>query len=244
MRRLAAALAAAASVLLAPGARAQADSLPSAESVLEAYHRAAGGEARLAGIRDATYEWTVTAGERAVGEARSLRKRPGQLREEFANGLANVSSPRAVWSRGPGGAIRLAEGERAAGSRLQAALESSFLTGLAEQGITARVVGRDTADGEPAWRVEFSRPDGARRVYVFGARSGLPLRIDVDAARGIAVRYRDWRAVEGVMEPHRVEIGTASQGIVFTLKSARFDTGVADTEFDPPAAPPTAAPSP
>lgn len=228
--------------LAPPAARAQ-EALPSADSVLAAFHRAAGGEARLAAIRDATYEWTVSSGGRVTGEARSLRKRPGSLREEFANGMANVSSPRAVWSRGPGGAVRVASGAGVPGSRLQAALEASFLTRLAEQGIEARVLGRDTADGGEVWRVEFSRSDGGRRTYLFGAESGLVRRIEISRERGVFVRYADWRGVDGVLEPHRVEIVSPGGAITFALKSARYDTGVEDAAFDPPP-PPASAPAP
>ena len=217
-------------------ARAQAPGapLPTAERVLGAYHAAAGGAKRPAAIRDATYEWRLESGGRRVGTAVSRRMAPGALYEEIVGRGANVSNPAGSWRRRADGTVVVDTSAASAPNRLQAALEASYLVGLDRQGVATRVVGPDSADGERAWRVEFSR-GGARRTYLLGARTGLPLRILLDEARGTYVRYADWRAVKGVLEPHRVEIGAKTgTPLVFALTGVRYNTGLTAATFAPP----------
>ncbi len=217
--------------------------LPSAEQVLAEYYQAAGGRERLAAIRDVTVEWRTEAGSRA-GSAVSRRMAPGSLHEALGNGAANVSTPALVWRRRPDGSVSVDSSARVAQSRLQASLEASHLVGLAEQGIAARVVGADSVDGERVYRVEFSR-DGASRVWLFGARSRLPLRIELPG--GMFIRYSDFRPVDGVLEAHRVEItnGQPGAGILFVLQSIRHNTGLTDADFLPaPASSPSTSRQP
>ena len=209
--------------------------VPPAERVLAAYHAAAGGAARLAAIRDATYEWRLESGGRPVGSAVSRRMAPGALYEEIVGRGANVSNGAGSWRRRADGSVVVDTSAASASGRLQATLEASYLVGLDRQGVATRVLGADSADGERAWRVEFSR-GGARRTYLLGARTGLPRRILLDEARGTYVRYAEWRLVDGVLEPHRVEIGARSgTPLVFALTGVRYNTGLTAAAFEPPA---------
>jgi hypothetical protein len=56
-----------------------------------------------------------------------------------------------------------------------------------------------------------------------------------DEAHGTVVNYNDYRAEQGVLEPHRVEIvAHDAPPLVFILQSVRYNTGVADALFEPP----------
>lgn len=231
-----------AAAVAAPSACAQdaagssAAALPAAEQVLADYYRAAGGGERLAAMRDVTVEWHVEVAGQPRRTAVSRRMAPGSLHEALWNGAANVFTPEQVWRRRPDGSVSVDTGPGAPGAQLQAALEASRLVGLAEQGIEARVAGTDSVDGEPAYRVEFSR-GGAQRVWLFGARSHLPLRVVLPGG-AVFIRYGDYRPVDGVMEAHRVEItnGQPGNGIVFLLDRVRHNTGLTEADFLPPPA--------
>lgn len=233
----------------APSVRAQdaaasfVAALPTAEQVLADYYRAAGGLERLSAIRDVTVEWNVEVQGQPRRTAISRRMAPGSLHESLWNGAANVFTPDRVWRRRPDGSVMVDTGPGAPGAQLQAALEASRLAGLADQGIAARVTGADSADGEPAYRVEFSR-GGATRVWLFGARSHLPVRVLLPAGN-VFIRYGDYRRVDGVMEAHRVEItnGQPGNGIVFLLYRIRHDTGLTDADFQPPPGAPAPRPA-
>lgn len=223
-------------------AGSSAASLPAAEQVLADYHRAAGGRDRLAAIRDVRVTWRVEIAGQPPRSAVSLRMAPGSLREEMWNGATNTFTPGTAWRRRRDGTVAQDTSAGVAASRLQAALEASHLVGLAEQGITARVVGADSVDGEPAYRVEFAR-DGTTRVWLFGARSHLPLRVALPGP--VFIRYGDYRPVDGVLEAHRVEItsGEPGNGIAFVLDRIRKNTGATDADFQPSAPPLASTPA-
>lgn len=208
--------------------------LPSAEQVLANYYRAAGGREQLAAIRDVTVEWQVEVQGQPRRTAMSMRMAPGSLREMW-NGATNVFTPAGVWRQRPDGTVSVDSSAGAVGARLQAALEASHLVGLEEQGIAARVAGTDSVDGEPVYRVEFSR-DGASRVWLFGQRTHLPLRIELGGP--VFIRYGDYRPVDGVLEPHRVQItnGQPGSGITFILDRIRHNTGLTGADFQLPVA--------
>ncbi len=210
--------------------------LPTAEQVLADYHRAAGGRERMAAIRDVTVHWHVEIAGQPRRAAVSMRMAPGSLREEMWSGAANTFTPGTAWRRRRDGTVAEDTSAGVAASRLQASLEASHLVGLAEQGITAGVVGADSVDGERAYRVEFAR-DGATRVWLFGARSHLPLRVALPGP--VFIRYSDYRPVDGVLEAHRVEItnGEPGNGLVFVLDRIRKNTGLTDADFQSSAPP-------
>ena len=58
----------------------------------------------------------------------------------------------------------------------------------------------------------------------------------VDGVRGTTTHFSDYRAENGVLEPHRVEIKSDGKDVVtFVLKSVRYNAGLSDALFDPPA---------
>jgi hypothetical protein len=60
-----------------------------------------------------------------------------------------------------------------------------------------------------------------------------------DEARGLRVRFMDWRARSGSplqLEPHRLEIERKGEPtLVLTLSSASYNSGLAESLFEPPA---------
>lgn len=123
-------------------------------------------------------------------------------------------------------------GGECVGSQLQAALEASYPVNLDRQGITARAAGVERVDGRLMHRVTFTKGK-ASRVYLFDAESSLPARVLVDEARGIVVRYSDYRKVDGVVEPHRVEISSPGGAIAFVLLSVQYNKGLDSRRFNP-----------
>lgn len=97
--------------------------------------------------------------------------------------------------------------------------------------------------GQPVRRRGWGGWGAARSVYLFGARTHLPLRIVVNEAAGVFIRYTNYRPVDGILEPHRVEItnGRPGHSVAFTLATLRHNTGGTERDFAPPAQPPAGA---
>lgn len=211
--------------------------LPSPERIVGDYLKAIGGKKRLSAIRDATYSWSVRLKEQDLGEARTQVKAPNSVRRDmiFGNGEINTAAnASSAWERGLDGRLRTLVGTEASTARLRAMLDASRLVDYKKLNVLARTVALDETTGEAAYVVEFSMRTGARLRYWFSAASKLLLKIS-DEALKTSVSLRDYRAEGGLLEPHRMEMDVSGSGaLTFTLKSARYNTGISETVFDPP----------
>jgi hypothetical protein len=222
-------------------ARAQSSKLPSPERVVNDYVKALGGRQRLASLRDATYEWSVVRAGADAGTARTRLKTTGALRSDLLlndGETDSAANARTAWARTPDGRLRTLTDSEAFSARLRATLEGAWFVDYKKQKVLARAVAREEAGGETAYLLEFSTRAGARLRYWFGAKSKLLLRMS-DEARRTRVRFADWRARQGsplLTEPHRVEVEQEGEpALTLTLIAASYNTGLADSLFDPPA---------
>lgn len=219
-------------------ATAHPQKLPSADKIIGGYLKAVGGKKRLAGLKDATYEWQIRLKDQLMGSAETKLRAPSSTRMKmtFGNGdIDSAASARSAWARGLDQRLRTLTDSEAGSAKLQAALNASRLVDYKKLNVLARTVGFDSTTGEPAYVVEFSTRAGARLRYWFGANSRLLLKT-VDEARGTTTTFTEYRAENGVLEPHGMEIATGDRGaLTFDLQFARYNTGLSESLFDPPA---------
>ena len=222
-------------------ARAQSAKLPAPDKIVGEYLKAVGGKRSVAAMRDVTYDWVVLREGKEAGTARTHLKTTGALRTDFllADGEWDAAAnPRTAWLRGRDGRLSTLTDREAFAARLQAMLEAGHFADYKKQKVLARTVGREEVAGGLAYTVEFATRAGARLRYWFDAQSRLLVQSS-DEVRRTRVRYSDWRARAGSplkVEPHRVEIERAGEpALTLTLKSASYDTGLAESFFEPPA---------
>lgn len=222
-------------------ARAQSAKLPAPDKIVGEYLKAVGGKRSVASMRDATYEWAVLREGMEAGTARTRLKATGALRTDFllSDGeWDSAANPRTAWLRARDGRLSTLTDREAFAARLQALLESAHFADYKKQKVLARTAGREEVAGASAYVVEFTTRTGARLRYWFDAQSRLLLQSS-DEARRTRVRYADWRARAGSplkLEPHRVEIERAGEPtLTLTLVSASYNTGLAESLFEPPA---------
>lgn len=228
-------------VCAASPARAQTQKLPSPDKLVGEYVKAVGGKKRLAALRDATYEWAARRGASEAGTARTRLKTTGALRTDLlleGGERDEAANARAAWMRTHEGHLRTLTDREALAARLQAQLEAAWFADYKKQKVLARTVAREEVGGEPAYVVEFATRAGARLRYWFGERSKVLLQSE-DEARGLRVRFSDWRARAGsplLLEPHRLEFERAGEEtLALTLNSASYNSGLAESLFEPPA---------
>ena len=222
-------------------ASAQSVKLPAPDKIVGEYLKAVGGKRSVASLRDATYEWAVLREGREAGTARTRLKTTGALRTDFL--LSNdewdaAANPRTAWLRARDGRLSTLTDREAFAARLQALLESGHFVDYKKQKVLARTVGREEVSGATSYAVEFTTRTGARLRYWFDAQSKLLLQSS-DEARKTRVRYADWRPRSGSplkAEPHRMEIEREGEPtLTLTLTSASYNTGLAESLFEPPA---------
>lgn len=232
--------------------------LPSAEKVVADYLKAIGGKKRVAAIRDATYEWSMQQqllGFDLAGKATTTIKAPDSTRtdityaegsyvldgtsqdgpRQFAMGqIAIGANARSAWKVGNDGRSQTLTDVAAQTAKLQALLDASRLVELKKRNIMARTVELGSGPEGPAWVVEFSLRNGARLRYSFSVATRLLISI-TDETQKSKRNFSDYRAEQGVLEPHNVELITVDQGLMtFNLKSVTYNSGLADALFDPP----------
>jgi hypothetical protein len=221
-------------------ARAQASKLPTPDRVVGEYVKAVGGKKRLAALRDATYEWAVQQNGADAGTARTQLKSPNSLRTDFllSEGETDIAAnARTAWTRTRDGHLRTLTDSESFAARLQALLEAGWFVDYKKQKVLARTVALEEVGGEPAYLVEFTTRAGAHLRYWFGSKSKVPLGM-WDESRRLRVSFADWRAQSGSplqLEPHRLKVEREdADAVTLTLQEARYNTGLADTLFEPP----------
>src|SRR5215213_4289708 len=232
------------SVSAAPATRAQTSAalpkkLPAAEKIVDNYLKATGGKKSVAAIKDATYEWIIQFNEQPFGTARLQRRAPAAERWEltFGNGqIVSATNTRSAWELGLDRHLRTLTGPESAAAKLRALLDSSRLVNFKKFNVLARVVSLGDLGSEPAYIVEFSTRSGARFQYYFNVKTSLLMKITGDV-RKTRVVFGDYRPERGILEPHRVRMNLEGPGeLTLLLQSVKYDTGINDGIFDPPAA--------
>ncbi len=213
--------------------------LPAPDKIVSDYLKAIGGKKRVAAVRDATYEWTVRQGDspaEQAGRAVLQLKAPSSTRFELSIEPATKAgaNARSAWLLEAAGGLRTLTDAQAHTAKLQAALDASHLVDYKKLNVLARTAAVEEKNGEPAYLVEFSQRNGARLRYWFSTSSKL-LIANSDETQQVSRSFKDYRDENGVLEPHRIEWRTGATSLL-TLELARvsYNTGLADSLFDPP----------
>jgi len=213
--------------------------LPSAAKIVDNYLKASGGKKAVGALRDATYEWTIELNNQPIGTARTQRKTPASERSEltFGNGqIISATNARSAWEIGLDNRLRTLVGLESAAAKLRASLDASRLINFKKANVLARVISPGDLANEPAYIVEFSTRSGARFQYYFSVKTGLITKITGDVKK-TRVLFEDYRAEQGILEPHRVRMNVDGSGeLTLVLQSVKYNSGIDDKIFDPPAA--------
>ena len=213
--------------------------LPSAEKIVENYLKALGGKKSVGALKDTTYNWIVQLNNQPIGTARTQRKPPSSERWEltFGNGqIISATNSRSAWELGLDNHLRTLTGPESAAAKLRATLDASRLINFKKLNVLARIVSLGDLNSEPAYIVEFSTRSGARFQYYFSVKTGLITKITGDV-KNTKVTFDQYRAVEGIQEPHRIHMNVEGSGeLILLLQNVTFNTGIDDSVFDPPAA--------
>ena len=216
---------------------AQSGKLPAPDKVIDAYWKALGGKKKVAALRDATYEWQMWREGQAAGTAQSSLKAPSSARWSLKTDAGEVTAAAtgtSAWARRADGTLRTLTTQEGGPARLWAVLDASRLVDIKKQNVLARTVMLDASAGEPSYVVEFTVKTGAKLRYWFGRDTKL-LRQITDSEGKLMARMSDYRAENGVQEPHTLERDIARMGLVtFKLQRANYNQNLADTSFDPP----------
>lgn len=213
--------------------------LPSPDKIIDGYWKALGGKKKVAALRDATYQWQVVREGQNVGTADSALKAPSSVRWSLRqNGSELVAGATATsaWARRADGTLRTLTTQEGGPARLWATLDASRLVDLKKNNVLARTVELNSTGREPSYIVEFTVKTGAKLRYWFGRDSKLLNQITT-ADNTLLAHLSEYRAQNGVMEPHKLERAIAPLGLVtFRLEKVSYNNNLATNYFDAPKA--------
>jgi hypothetical protein len=186
------------------------------DDVVRRYVEARGGAAKLRAVESLRFTGTMELPEVSAPFVLEL-KRPNRMRTEFlVQGQTGVRAfdGQNAWERLPlpGEPPRPMGPEEAAEARAQADVDLSPLVDSAAKGFTVELVGRDRLPGGETWKLIVRGREGPARTLHLDARTHLTVQtIDARSIEGkpveMVTEISDYRALGGLVFPHRIETG-------------------------------------
>ncbi|HKK78852.1 MAG TPA: hypothetical protein VJ933_04455, partial [Phaeodactylibacter sp.] len=127
------------------------------------------------------------------------------------------------------------EGEQAEDTKEQAMLfpEMSY----EERGYTAEIVGVEKVNGEDAYKVIMTDPDGNKTTEYYGTESGLKLK-EVTVQKGpqgeitVTNELSDYEEVDGIWIPRTMKtVGAMPAPMTMKVEDVKINEGLSDEEF-------------
>ena len=203
-----------------------------ASKIIDRYKKASGWKA-AARLRSTLLTGSVKTADGSSGRFNYQISAPNNLRIDIEAGGSKISecyNGKSAWrldSRG----LRTLLGEEAKRLRLEALLANTHLTDLQRNRIVPQISGKTVIDGKQAAGIEFTK-DAARVKLFFDASTNLVIKRERETSEGVEETfYGDYRAVDGVMEPHSLRIKKANDELVVSIDHVEHNKNVELTAF-------------
>jgi outer membrane lipoprotein-sorting protein len=190
------------------------------EDVVARYLKARGGLERLHAVQSVRATGRLTLGDVTAPFVLEL-KRPAKMRTEFTvEGHTGVRAfdGKTAWAilPLPGESAHPMRPDEADEARAQADVDLSPLVDSERKGYTVSLAGREELTAGEAWKVLVRDRDGRSRTLFLDARTYLVVRAEeTRPLEGKDVLFvseiGDYRAVDGLVFPHRIVTGPKGQ---------------------------------
>jgi hypothetical protein len=210
-----------------------------AGSILNQYVKAEGGSRTLAKVQTIALEGAVEAknGEKASAYTFDV-KLPNRYYSEMVAGdksWIEAFNGKSAWHQNAGGEIGTLVGPE--GLQLEAAARyyNSRLLNPKKSKLQITLVGTAQVRGKDASQLEVTMPTGVKWQVFFDARSHLIVKesANVDGVKQ-EILYDDYRAVDGVQLPHKIELHRGGDIYSIDVTRAAVNETIGERIFDFP----------
>jgi FtsP/CotA-like multicopper oxidase with cupredoxin domain len=205
--------------------------------VIENYIEALGGREKLESVKD----MSMTMGATIQGMALTMKlkqKATGKMAMTVEMNGSVVNETRYDGEKAMVSAMgqkQVLEGEDADAFKSQAMIHPELAYGKKDYEL--KLTGAEKVDGEPAYKIEITSPDGSKSTEYFAIESGLKLKAVTvqDGPQGsvtVTNRFSDYQEVEGMMVPFQTEAeGMAPVPLTMKVQEVQINTGLEDEVF-------------
>lgn len=200
-----------------------------ADMVIEDYIRAIGGREKLAAVNDLTMEMSLSVmGQQAT--VKTYQKKPGLLLSETIMGGMTLSKQifdgEKIVVTSPMGKQEFTEGPMLKQAQMQAIAFPEL--NYEQLGMEFNLLGAETLDGRQVYRIEYANPAGDKNYDYYCMETGLKLQT---RSEQVTVIYDDYREVDGILFPFRMEQQAGPQRVEMKLVEVKINSGLSDDLF-------------
>jgi hypothetical protein len=216
------------------GAREQ-----SASQVIERYLDAIGGKKAVEKITSTELSGSVTStdGRSGTFTQRTLRPQFFNLSLSWGDSRQTTGfNGRSAWQDDARDGLRTLYGPAASRVRAEASFANTHFL-ASEQLSQILVIGQDQVRGHAVIAVVAFNPEAMKRTLFFDAGSYLLVKDEQQTEAGLEERFfDDYRAVDRVMEPHRIEWQRNGETFRFTVERVTHNAPLDAKSLDAPVA--------
>src|SRR6266446_1102938 len=207
-----------------------------AGKIVEQYVKAAGGGKALSRIQTLTLEGTSTSDDGKSGTYTLDTKLPNRYYSELLvgeNNLIEAYNGKSAWHQNAAGELGTLAGPE--GMQLEAAAQyyNSRLVNPKKSKIALAFVGHAQVRGKNALQLEVTTATGVKRQVVFDPQTHLIVK-EAATVGGVEeeISYDDYRTIDGVNLPHKIELHRGSDKYDITVTRAVINGTVGERVFD------------
>jgi hypothetical protein len=205
--------------------------------IVEQYVKAAGGKA-LSRIQTLSIEGTFTSDDGKAGTYTLDTKLPNRYYSELLVGdknLIEAYNGKSAWHQNAAGELATLVGPE--GMQLEAAAQvyNSRLLNLKKSKIALALVGHGQVGGRDTLQLEVTTATGVKRQVFFDQQTHLIAK-EAATVGGIVeeILYDDYRAVDGVKLPHKIELHRGNDKYDISVIRAVINGTLGERVFDFP----------
>src|SRR5467141_2767379 len=209
-----------------------------ARKVVDQYVKAAGGAKALSRIQTLTLEGTFTSEDGKTGTYTLDTKLPNRYYSELLAGEKNLIEAyngKSAWHRNAAGELGTLVGPE--GMQLEAAAQyyNSRLLNLKKNKITLTFAGHAQVRGRDSLQLEVATATRVKRQVFFDPATHLIVK-EAATVGGVEeeILYDDYRAVDGVKLPHKIELHRGSDKYNIEVSRAVINGTIGERAFDFP----------
>lgn len=216
---------------------------PSAQKAIDDGVQAAGGARALGQIRTEALAGNLTdVSTGKTGSWSLIATGPDRFYSEIIIGperTAEAYNGMSAWAQDAANGLRSLTGDAAARTEATARYWNDRLVDLRKSKLSAQFAGTEKVRGRDAWHIRLSHGPGLPEELFFDTASHVMVRQILPTGQ---FDYDDFRAVQGMQIPFRIELRRGGQVYNIALTRAEFNGPVDDSVFNFPHASSTPLP--